>query len=133
MSNDSNFLKTTMDLIETDAEIKSFIYQQIADFNPYVTPDTTILVIARDPSQVDDEAAIDREDDDHEYKYRIAIILKDEDASIEAEAYHDDIFEAIKMAKEALLSRLAEIQEEMETPQERANAIQQASNNEQVH
>ena len=36
MSTDSNFLKTTEDLIETSLEIKSFIHQQIIDFSPFI-------------------------------------------------------------------------------------------------
>lgn len=142
MSNDSSFLKTTLDLLETDPEVKSFIYQQIIDFNPFVTPETLVMVIARDPRASYAEGSDEEEDyfDDEEtsseekqYKYRIAVILKEGENSIEAEAFHDDIFEAIRLAKDRLIDRLLEIQEEIESPQDRINAIKDASENKQIH
>lgn len=144
MSQNSNFLKTTLDRLETDPEVKSFIYQQIVDFNPFVTPDTLVMVIARDPNAQystesdehdEDEQFFDEEIEDlaKNYKYRIAIVLKEGDSSIEAEAFHNDIFEAIRLAKENLIARLLEIQEEVESPQDRINAIKDASENKQIH
>ena len=38
--------------------------------------------------------------------HRIVIILKEGEISIEAEAFHDNIFEAIKLAKEKLVIEL---------------------------
>lgn len=146
MSNDSNFLKNTLELLETDPEIKSFIYQQILDFNPFVTPETLVMVIARDPTTT--YTSDIKSDDEHEtslhekleqeallvgFKYRIAIILRDGDSAIEDEAFHDDVFEAIRLAKEKLVARLVEIQEEMESPSDRLKAIQEARNNTQIH
>ncbi|OFZ31713.1 MAG: hypothetical protein A2622_03825 [Bdellovibrionales bacterium RIFCSPHIGHO2_01_FULL_40_29] len=130
MSANSNFLKTTTDLIETSLEIKSFIHQQIIDFQPFITPETLILVIARDPEikEGDDEMVSDKS-----YKHRIAIVLKEDESSIEAEAFNDDIYEAIKAAKEELVSRLVEIQSELETSQDRLAAIHQAGSSNQVH
>jgi hypothetical protein len=142
MSNDSSFLKTTLDLLETDPEVKSFIYQQIIDFNPFVTPDTLVMVIARDPgasytNSVDEEDEFYDDDETlaelKKYKYRIAVILKEGENSMEAEAFHDDIFEAIRLAKNQLIDRLLEIQEEVESPQDRINAIKDASENKQIH
>ncbi|MBC7742425.1 MAG: hypothetical protein H7061_09520 [Bdellovibrionaceae bacterium] len=134
MSQDSDFLKNTLDLIESDPEVKSFIYQQILDFNPFVTPETLVMVIARDPNGVyngSDDAYVATEKSD--YQFRIAVILKNADTSIEAEAYDDNIFGAIRLAKETLLARLIEIQNEIENPKERILAIQQASDNKPVH
>jgi len=141
MSANINFLKTTTDLIETNLEIKSYIYQQILDFDPFVTPETVILVIARDPHRSEPDTEIDfaehNEDTNLESKknlHRIAIILKEDDGSIEAEAYHEDIYEAIKLAKEKLVAELVEIQSEVESPNDRLKAIQQAAGNtSQVH
>jgi hypothetical protein len=161
MSNDSSFLKNTLDLIENDPEIKSYIYQQIQDFNAFVTPETLVMVIARDPlgrydqpetevvssdmeaspSQIadfDDEGGdfIDEDDITDEMRksrYRIAVVLKDGDHAIEAESFNDDIFEAIRLSKEALIEKLLEIQEEVESPKDRMIAIQQASENKPIH
>ncbi len=116
-------------------EIQSYIYQQIAEFEPFISPETLVLVIARDPNQMGEENSENFEFETNEQKsiHRIAIILKEDDASIEAEAIHDNIFEAIRFAKENLLRKLIEIQNEVENPKERMNAIQQASSNEQIH
>ena len=154
MSHDSSFLKNTLDLIENDPEIKSYIYQQILDFNTFVTPETLVMVIARDPlghyekndsSDVDGDEDYDGEfettsvldeditDDMRKRKFRLAIVLKDGDHSIESETFHDDIFEAIRLSKESLILKLIEIQDEIESPQDRLNAIQQASENKSIH
>ena len=148
MSQDSNFLKNTVDLLESDPEIKSYIYQQILDFNPFVTPETLVMVVARDPNvayakedekETEEEFELDGNDEIEEeavkqgYKYRIAIILKDGESAIEAEAFSNDVFEAILMAKENLVARLIEIQNEMEKPADRIKAILEATDNTQIH
>lgn len=146
MSQDSSFLKNTLDLLETDPEVKSYIYQQILDFNTFVTPETLVMVLARDPAASYSEQAEGEDAEEMEeyfmheeesiaagYKYRLAIILKDGDSSIEAEAFHNDIFEAIRLAKEKLMAKLIEIQEEIENPADRINAIKEASSNTQIH
>ncbi len=115
-------------------EIQSYIYQQIAEFEPFITPETLVMVIVRDPNQTeDDHAAEPYTTTQEESIHRIAIILKEDDATIEAEARHSDIFEAIKYAKESLLQKLIQIKEEVEDPQERLQAIHQARSNEQIH
>lgn len=130
MSTASNFLKNSTDLIETSLEIKSFIHQQIIDFSPFITPETLIVVIARDPQgpETDESQPVA-----HLFKHRIAIVLKENESSLEAEAVHDDIFEAIKIAKEILVMQLLEIQHEMESSQDRLVAIQNAKENGQIH
>lgn len=162
MSNDSSFLKNTLDLIENDPEIKSYIYQQIQDFNAFVTPETLVMVIARDPLGRYDQPETETistdmdipqsqltaefEDDDGDFidedeitdemrksRYRIAVVLKDGEHAIEAESFNDDIFEAIRISKEALIQKLIEIQEEIESPKDRMIAIQQASENKPIH
>lgn len=163
MSNDSSFLKNTLDLIENDPEIKSYIYQQIQEFNTFVTPETLVMVIARDPlgryegvsepemissdmekdhqsiasfEDTDEDDYIDDEeitDEMRKSRYRIAVVLKDGEHAIEAETFHNDIFEAIRLSKEALIQKLIEIQEEIESPKERMIAIQMASENKPIH
>lgn len=130
-------LQDTLHLIETDPEVKSFVYQQINEFSPYVTPETNVIVLARDAEDAyaDDDHVISSDTDsaDNHYPYRIAIVLKEGEATLEAEGFGYDIFDAINAAKEAMLQRLSEIQDEVESPQDRLNAIQQATENTQVH
>ncbi|AZZ38262.1 hypothetical protein CIK05_02110 [Bdellovibrio sp. qaytius] len=126
-----------MHLIETDPEVKSFIYQQINEFAPYTTEETNVIVLARDPEDAyaneDHLIASDYDSLDDHYEYRIAIVLKEADATLEAEGFGHDIFDAISAAKEAMLGRLCEIHDEIESPQDRLNAIQQACENTQLH
>lgn len=130
-------LTDTLNLIETDPEVKSFIYQQINEFGPYTTPETNVIVLARNPEDAyaDEDHVISQDSDSSEdhYPYRIAIVLKENDATIEAEGFGRDIYDAITAATEAMLSRLLEIHDEVESPQDRLNAIQQACENPQVH
>lgn len=149
MSNDSLFLKKTTDLLETDPEIKSFVYQQIQDFSLFVTPETLVMVIARNPNgnykkldqlknidtDLDEDPNIDEElsEDLRSKKFRIAIILKDGEHSIESESFNDNIYEAIRTAKEMLVGQLVQIQNEIESPQDRIKAIQQASDIKILH
>ncbi|MFN9067282.1 MAG: hypothetical protein ACK5V3_08650, partial [Bdellovibrionales bacterium] len=41
-----------MSAIDDNPEIRSFVYQQILEFEPYVTPQTVVAVIARDPMKL---------------------------------------------------------------------------------
>jgi len=134
----SNPLVDTLELIESNTEVKSFVYQQINELTPFATENTTIMVMARDPQEAyqneDHLLAEEAADPEHErFTYRIAIVLKEEEGTIEAEGFGYDIYDAVRFAKEALLQRLSEIQEEVESPQDRMNAIQQAMDNQQVH
>ena len=134
MSSKAKFIKQTASLLESNKEIKSYINQQILDFEPFITPDTTILVIARDPALKDaEENETETSTVVKNCAHRIVIILKEDDSSIEAEAFHDNIYAAIKLAKDKLVEDLLAIQNEMENSQERLNAIQQASSSDQVH
>jgi len=131
-----NPLIDTLDLIETNLDVKSYIYQQINDLNPYVTEETTIMVMARDPYEAykDENHLLSAEADSEEkFPYRIAIVLKEDDGTLEAEGFGFDIYDAIRYAKEAMLHRLSELQEEVESPQDRMRAIQQAVDNSKVH
>ncbi|MFS4458601.1 hypothetical protein [Bdellovibrio sp. HCB2-146] len=118
----STFLNPTIELIEQNPEVKSFIYQQIADFEPFVTPQTVVAVVARDPKKL----ALQYETEGREFSvaelkklYRIAIVLKEDDTSVSAEGVHEDIFQAIKLAKENLLKQLIEIQDSVISQQDR--------------
>lgn len=121
-----------VDLIETSPEVKSYIYQQLVDFQPYVTPETLVYVIARNPSEAPEGAEDHFELPEEKYKHRIAIILQEGETTIEAEAYHDDIYYAIRLAKDSLLERLTEIEDEVE-PREKKAATAKRPGNNQLH
>lgn len=132
----AHLLEPTHRVLETDPEVKSFIYQQIMEFEPYVTPQTVVAVLARDPRKL----AIQLETEGRpvppaELKkmYRIAIVLKEGDTKIQEEALHSDVYTAISMAKDKLILRLAEIQDQVITNQERVSQINSALQNNQLH
>lgn len=117
-----NFKQKTLALIENNPDVKAYIYQQVLDFNPYVTPETVVAVVARESKKYPD-------------KHRIAIILTEDDARLEAEAIHDDIFKAIELAKLKLIAKLAEIQDSVISNQDRIIEINEAltGGSNQVH
>ena len=112
----------TIKLIKDNPDVKSYIYQQIAEFDGFVTPDTTITVVARDPLKL----ALQYEAEGKEYTkaglkklYRIGIVLQEGDAKVEAEGVHENIFKAVAMAKDNLLEKLIEIQDSVVSQQDR--------------
>lgn len=130
--NQVNSEATTSQLIDSDKDVQAYIYQQIAEFESFVTPETLVMVIARDPHEKIEDFEADLKDSSKNM-HRIAIILKEGDTTIESEARHSDIYTAIKTAKEQLIQQLVEIQNEVESPQERMKAIHQARNTDQIH
>ncbi len=118
---------------DSNNEIQSYIYQQIAEFQPFVTPETLVMVVARDPNDENEQGPEQFVTDHEKQIHRIAIVLKENDASIEAEASHSNIFEAIRFAKESLLEKLIQIKDEIDDSAERTQAIQTARANEQIH
>jgi hypothetical protein len=117
-----NPLKSTVKLLEKNPEVKSYIYQQIAEFDPFVTPQTVVSVHARDPRKL----AIQYETEGKEYSkgdleklYRIAIQLVEGTSKMEGEGVSDDIFKAIGLAKQNLMQKLVAIQDQVISPQDR--------------
>lgn len=126
----------TIDLLETDPEVKSYIYQQICEFEPYVTPDTVVAVLARDPKKLAIQLETEGrfiEPAELKKMFRIAIVLKEGDAKIQEEGLHHDVFEAIRMAKEKLLGKLSAIQDQVVSNQERVEQINTVLQNNQLH
>lgn len=132
----TNLPNPTIQLIEENPEVKSFIYQQIAEFDGYVTPETTVTVVARNPKKL----ALQYEAEGKEFNrrdlsklYRIAIVLTEGDAKVEAEGVHEDIFLAIKLAKDNLMLKLMEIQDSVISHQDRLVEINHYLQNQNIH
>lgn len=118
----STLLNPTIQLIEQNPEVKSFVYQMIAEFEPFVTPQTVITVVARDPKKLAIQYETDGKDftpEDLKKLYRIAIVLNESGTKVEAEGVHEDIYQAIKMAKDQLLKELVAIQDSVVSQQDR--------------
>ena len=132
----TSLLNPTIELIEHNPEVKSYIYQQIMEFEPYVTPETVVAVIAKDPRKL----ALQYESEGKEFDmkelrklYRIAISLKEGDTKIEAEGLHSDIFEAIGLAKQNLLAKLIAIHDSVVSQQDRLIEINHFLQNPVLH
>lgn len=118
----TTLLNPTIELIEHNPEVKSYIYQQIVDFEPFVTPQTVIAVVARDSNELSVQYETEGKEfsqEDLKNLYRIAIVLTDNGTSVEAEGVHEDIYEAIKLAKDSLLKELISIQDSVISQQDR--------------
>lgn len=132
----AHLLEPTDHVLETDPEVKSYIYQQIMEFEPYVTPQTVVAVLSRDPRKLSVQLETEGKNipaAELKKMYRIAIVLKEGDTKIQEEALHSDVYTAISMAKDKLILRLAEIQDEVITNQERMSQINSALQNNQLH
>lgn len=132
----ANLLNPAIHILDQNNEVKAYVYQQLAEFEPFVTPETIVAVVARDPRKL----ALQLETDGHDIDplklrdmYRIAIVLKEDDTKIQAEGLHEDIFEAIRIAKETLLKKLVEIQDTVVSQSDRQEQINFALSNPQLH
>lgn len=133
----SNVINPTLAaVLEENPEIRSFVYQQILDFEHYVTPQTMVAVMAKDPLKLKDRL----EADGHSVSkkklakmYRISIALNEDGTKIQEEGLHEDVFEAIKIAKSKLIKKLEAIQDQVISQQERIEQINQALTNPNVH
>jgi hypothetical protein len=118
----STLLKPTIQVLDKNPEVKSFIYQMISEFDQFVTPQTIVTVTAKDPRklslQYEAEGKIISTQELRRL-YRISIELNEGDAKAEAEGVHEDIFQAIKIAKDNLLLQLIAIQDSVVSQQDR--------------
>lgn len=122
--------------IDENPEIRAFVYQQIAEFEPFVTPHTVVAVLARDPLKLAKKMEAAGEEVDREElakMYRIVIILKEDGTKIQEEALHADIFVAIRLAKEKLIKKLEAIQDHIVSQSDRVQQINSALGNGKVH
>ena len=129
-------LQSNLDLDNISPEVKSYIYQAISEFEPFTTPETLIAVIAKDPLKLITQLEADSVDYDRtELKkmYRISISLSEDGAKLEEEGLHEDIYKAIKIAKDKLLKVLSEMQDSAISTQDRAMQINEALSNGTVH
>jgi ribosome-associated translation inhibitor RaiA len=132
----ANLLNPAIELLEDSPEVKSYIYQQITEFEPYVTPDTVIAVVSKDPVKLALQYEAEGKEisnEDLRSHYRISITLKEGDAKIAAEGVDRNIYTAIRLAKDGLMKRLQEIQDNVESQKERNMAIHHALQNTMIH
>ncbi len=128
--------KSELELKDLGSEVKSYVYQTILDFEPYTTPETVVSVTAKDPLKLISKLeanGIDYDRTELKKMHRISISLTEDGAKIEEEALHEDIFTAIRQAKDKLLVILAEMQDQAITNQDRTAQINTALSNGTIH
>lgn len=126
-----------VDLDNVGPEIKSYIYQTLTEFEPYTTPSTVVSVIAKNPLRLLKGGETDHLPDREKLKtmYRISISLSEDGTKIEAEGLHEDIYGAIKQAKDNVLKQLEEMYDKVVSAKERQMQIHSVINggNSNVH
>jgi ribosome-associated translation inhibitor RaiA len=135
--NENSEIMDRLNLENLDPDVKAYIYQTVNEFENYVTPQTLIAVIARDPlkliTNTDTVGELDLTKDDLKKMYRIAICLNEEGSKLEAEAVDQNIYQAINKAKAKLLKHLSEIQDDVISNQDRRNQIKAATSSSSSH
>ncbi len=131
-----NLQNQSLEMLEGDSDLKAYVNQQLAEFEPFITEQTVVSVVSRDPKKL----ALQLETDgiylgSKKLKdlFRIAITLQEEDGKLEAEGLHEDIYEAIRLAKENLMKKLVEIHDSVVSQSDRIEQINLALSNPQLH
>lgn len=95
------------------AELQAFIYQQIAEFKPFLLPDSSVqFVLTQEEGEAPDQSV-----------FAVRIVLTGEGTFVEAVGRASDIFEATANAKNDLLDHLYAIQNLMINSQAREEQI----------
>ena len=131
---DTPLLPIKVDLENVGPEVRSYIYQTILEFEPYTTPNTTVTIVAKDPERLATEIAFeDIPVERLRRMWRIAIVMSEEGTQILEEGLHEDIYVAIRIAKEKLLKTMSEIQDHITSNQDRIIQINNALAGTQLH
>lgn len=128
--------KTQSHIDDVDPEVKSYICQVLMDLEPFTTPETLITVTAKDPLKLISKFeadGVEYERSSLKKMHRISICLEEEGAKIEEEGLHEDIYGAIRGAKDKLVKTLGEIQDNMISNQDRHAQINTALKNGSIH
>ena len=123
----SKNLNSQTELLENNPEVTSYIYQQITEFEPYISSETVFAVVAKDPTQLENLTEIPGDIRDKKAlkkMFRISMSLTENGTTIEAEGVASDIFSAIKQAREKLSVHLAAIHDSMVSQKEREKEIE---------
>lgn len=123
----SNNLNSQLELLEDNPEVTSYIYQQLSEFEPYISSNTVFAVIAKDPTKLANQ--FESEGVAHDKAslrklFRISMSLTENGTTLEAEGVSTDIFSAIKIAREKLSAHLANVHDSMVSQKEREKEIE---------
>jgi len=112
--------------IEESPEVKSFIYQQIVDFEPFLTPTSLVSVVSKNPEPLSKKKR-------NEVRHQIQISIKENGVSIDEFGTSENIYEAILEAKNKLYQKLVSIQDSVISEQDRLAQIHFARSEKMIH
>lgn len=98
--------------IEETPEVKSFIYQQIVEFEPFLTPSSLVSVISKNDETPKNKKKADK-------IHRVLISIKENGVRLEEEGSSENIYEAILEAKSKLYQKLVSIQDSIISEKDR--------------
>lgn len=115
--------------IEESPEVKSFIYQQIVEFEPFLTPTSLVSVISKNNNSKKNKNKC------NDKIHNVLITIKENGVRLEEEGSSENIYEAIIEAKNKLYQKLVVIQDSIISEQDRMAQIRsaRAGGGSQVH
>lgn len=111
--------------IEESPEVKSFIYQQIVDFEPFLTESTMVSVVSKfDENEKRRSGPL---------RHNIQFSINENGVTLAEEGSSENIFEAILEAKNKLYRKLILLQESAISQKERLAHIQSIKTGGNIH
>lgn len=111
--------------IEESPEVKSFIYQQIVDFEPFLTPTSLVSVVSKNPHE--------KAGKKKQLRHQIQISIKENGVSLMEVGSSENIYEAILDAKNKLYQKLVLIQDSVISEQDRVAQIKSIQSGGVIH
>ncbi len=112
-------IENTLDKLQNDSEVRSFVYQQMVDFQTFVSPET---VLTAHPIKAKKTG-----------RYRVALQLHDGENSIKSMGEDKNIFEAIRKAKVQMIKHLVAVQDAIMSSQDRVEQVNDVLANTHLH
>lgn len=112
--------------IEESPEVKSFIYQQMVDFEPFLTPTSLVSVISKNASEKSGKKK-------QQMRHQIQISIKEDGVSLVEVGSSENIYEAILDAKNKLYQKLVLIQDSVVSEQDRMAQIKSIRSHGVIH
>lgn len=113
--------------IEESPEVKSFIYQQIVDFEPFLTPTSLVSVVSKNPENLISKNSRKG------VRHQIQISIRENGVSLDEYGTSENIYEAILEAKNKLYQKLVSIQDSVISEQDRLAQIHFARAGKMIH
>jgi ribosome-associated translation inhibitor RaiA len=117
-----------LNIDETSPEVKSFICQQVQDFESFMTPKSIINVVSKKITYHKNKKKLLSSTHNENPIYKVIISITENSSILEEEAVSSNIFEAIAMAKTKLYNTLLRIQDEVISLEDREAQLLKAKN-----